>query len=68
MFQIINSHAGFRVRATPSQGRLNGNRQEFEDFLVLQVGVDSAVSASIPRQIVRHVQEMVAKNRCALLS
>ena len=46
-----DSHAGFRVRATPLQGRLNGNGREFEDFLVLQVGVGSAVSASIARQI-----------------
>ena len=33
------------------QGRLNGNGREFEDFLVLQVGVGSAVSASLARQI-----------------
>ena len=46
-----DSHAGFRVRATPFQGRLNGDGREFEDFLVLQVGVGSAVSASIARQI-----------------
>jgi hypothetical protein len=46
-----DSHAGFRVRATPLQGRLNGNGREFEDFLVLQVGVGSAVSASLARQI-----------------
>ena len=32
-------------------GRLNGNGREFEDFLVLQVGVGSAVSASLARQI-----------------
>jgi hypothetical protein len=31
--------------------RLNGNGREFEDFLVLQVGVGSAVSASLARQI-----------------
>jgi hypothetical protein len=37
--------------ATPLQGRLNGNGREFEDFLVLQVGVGSAVSASLARQI-----------------
>ena len=46
-----DSHAGFGVRATPLQGRLNGNGREFEDFLVLQVGVGSAVSASLARQI-----------------
>jgi hypothetical protein len=46
-----HSHAGFRVRATPLQDRLNGNGREFEDFLVLQVGVGSAVSASLARQI-----------------
>ena len=46
-----DSHAGFRVPATPLQGRLNGNGREFEDFLVLQVGVGSAVSASLARQI-----------------
>ena len=31
--------------------RLNGNGREFEDSLVLQVGVGSAVSASLARQI-----------------
>ena len=46
-----DSQAGFRVRAPPLQGRLNGNGREFEDFLVLQVGVGSAVSASLARQI-----------------
>ena len=46
-----DSHAGFRVRATPLQGPLNRNGREFEDFLVLQVGVGSAVSASLARQI-----------------
>jgi hypothetical protein len=50
-FARADSHAGFRVRATPLQGRLNGNGREFEDFLVLQVGVGSAVSASLARQI-----------------
>src|SRR5712664_3374262 len=35
----------------PRCRRLNGNRREFEDFLVLQVGVGSAVSASLARQI-----------------
>ena len=28
-----DSHAGFRVRATPLQGPLNRNGREFEDFL-----------------------------------
>ena len=37
--------------ASPLQGRLNRNGREFEDFLVLQVGVGSAVSASLARQI-----------------
>ena len=46
-----DSQAGFRVRAPPLQGRLNGNGREFEDFLVLQIGVGSAVSASLARQI-----------------
>jgi hypothetical protein len=38
---------------TPLQGRLNGNelRIRFEGFLVLQVGVGRAVSASLARQI-----------------
>jgi|SRR5580692_8401570 hypothetical protein len=35
----------------PLQDRLNGNGREFEDFLVLQIGVGSAVSASLARQI-----------------
>ena len=39
------------MKLTPLQGRLNGNGREFEDFLVLQVGVGSAVSASLARQI-----------------
>ena len=39
------------ARRPPLQGRLNGNGREFEDFLVLQVGVGSAVSASLARQI-----------------
>ena len=46
-----DSHARFRVRATPLQGRLNGNGLEFDDFLVPQVGVGRAVSASLARQI-----------------
>ena len=40
---------GHSVRVV--EGRLNGNGREFEDFLVLQVGVGSAVSASLARQI-----------------
>src|SRR5260370_33119338 len=37
--------------SAPVAGRLNGNGREFEDFLVLQIGVGSAVSASLARQI-----------------
>src|SRR5260221_14473633 len=44
-------HVRFRVRATALQGRLNGNGREFNDFLVLQVGVGSGLSASLARQI-----------------
>jgi hypothetical protein len=55
-----DSHAEFRVRATPLQGRLNGNGREFEDFLVLQVGVGSAVSASLARQIENGSRELVS--------
>src|SRR5215470_2685570 len=39
------------AHATPLQRRLNRSGREFEDFLVLQVGVGSAVSASLARQI-----------------
>jgi hypothetical protein len=45
-----DSHAGFRS-ATPLRRRLNGDGREFEDVLVLQVGVGSAVAASLARQI-----------------
>jgi hypothetical protein len=38
-------------RERPLQRHLNGNEREFEDFLILQVGVGSAVSASLARQI-----------------
>ena len=49
--QVRTTMPGSECEATPLQGRLNGNGREFEDFLVLQVGVGSAVSASLARQI-----------------
>jgi hypothetical protein len=42
---------GSEFEATPLPGRLNENGLEFEGFLVLQVWVRSAVSASLARQI-----------------
>src|SRR5919106_1370952 len=49
--QVRTAMPGSECEATPLQRRLNENGREFEDFLVLQVGVGSAVSASLARQI-----------------
>ena len=44
-------HAGFRMRAILLQGSPETGAGIFEDFLVLQVGVGSAVSSPLARQI-----------------
>src|SRR5260370_16503900 len=49
--QVRTAMPGSECERPPLQGRLNGNGREFEDFLVLQVGVGSAVSASLARQL-----------------
>src|ERR1700737_858456 len=49
--QVRTAMPGSECERPPLQGRLNGNGREFEGFLVLQVGVGSAVSASLARQI-----------------
>jgi hypothetical protein len=49
--QARTAMPGSECERSRCRARLNGNGREFEDFLVLQVGVGSVVSASLARQI-----------------